>query len=86
MTGRCPWCGRPCRTGRPTCGDRSCRARHTVHTRHAALLEDLDWMLDTGETVPTAIRRLGCHPRTLIRAARTAGRDDLLPLLPWTLP
>jgi len=45
--------------------------------RRAARIEDLEFMAETGETVPGAAARIHLHPHTLRDFLRRAGRRDL---------
>lgn len=46
-------------------------------TDHAALIEDLEWMADTGESLDGAAERLNTTPVALERALYRHGRHDL---------
>ena len=37
-------------------------------------IEDFEFMLDTGETVPNAVRRMRCSAKTIIRAYQRLGK------------
>jgi len=62
------------------------RASRTLPTRElrrqAALVEDVEWLLTTGETHPDTIAfRLGLTRAGLLKALRRAGRTDLISTL-----
>ena len=49
-----------------------------MHEKTKNIIEDLEWLLDCGETHPETIaRRLGCNLRNLYRLLYRAGRPDL---------
>lgn len=45
--------------------------------RRSALMEDIEWLLATGENLPGICRRLGMLHSSVLTAIRRAGRDDL---------
>ncbi|MGI8682049.1 MAG: hypothetical protein ACR2JO_07955 [Mycobacteriales bacterium] len=49
----------------------------TRHVDHAARIEDLTWMAETGETVAGAAHRLGFSADALNSWCRDHGRRDL---------
>lgn len=77
---KCTACGQfaPRRRGeqRTYCGP-DCRKQHTAEQR-AALIEDTEWLLDSGETTQRIATRLGYgKPDSLAKRLRAAGRFDL---------
>jgi hypothetical protein len=50
----------------------------SVRLKRLGRLEDLEWMAETGETVPGAALRLHVHPQTVRDFLYRAGRRDLL--------
>jgi hypothetical protein len=48
-----------------------------MQPRRRAFLEDVEWMAETGETMPGAAARLRIHPQTLRQNLDRAGRRDL---------
>lgn len=37
-------------------------------------VDDFEFLLDAGETIPTAVARMGCHPKTILRAYQRLDR------------
>ena len=54
-----------------------CRAGRTRRTS-AIVLEDVEWMAETGEHWDRAVLRLGVKENTLLRYLERAGRYDLI--------
>ena len=90
-TCRIPHCGDPARAG-GMCDMHYRRHRrashdqqaHIVNRGHAVtqrrtedIIEDVEWMLDTGEAPERIPQRLGTTPAALTKRMRRAGRPDL---------
>lgn len=42
-----------------------------------AFIEDVEWLIDTGESAEMAARRLGCNPAAIVSRLDGNGRSDL---------
>ena len=51
--------------------------QYVTIANRAALVEDVEWMRDAGESAVMACQRLGRHPDTIARHMRRMGRADL---------
>lgn len=60
-------------------GGATLRAKHDV--RAAAIFEDLEFMLSTGETLERSLSRLGTNYNALYGLAKRRARHDIIELL-----
>lgn len=61
----------------PPAAPRIVTIRAEKHEADTAFIEDITWMLDTGETTAGVVRRLGIHPATIARRLNRLGRREL---------
>lgn len=76
----CGWCRKPYRGDpRTLFCSRSCTSSCAADTARRALVEDVEWLLESGESVWEIARRVypGKSPKSLSKRLRSAGRCDL---------
>lgn len=76
----CTICGAPftAQRARATCSDACLTELHRRNSNHRAdLVEDVEWMLDGGDTPTQILTRLATTPTAIARRLYRAGRPDL---------